>query len=613
MQTYPSGLAQGVRIVCALMAAWVVLTVEGSNHAAAFAQPVDDYRQIIASRGRIPDTVRLEQLTSLYLKDRQQAVTMAAIEGQPARWVSRAAEVAAVRRRAPDALAAVRSIDEARLPAAARLEWRFLLHAVTAQANLARFPVEYVEPWPSAPASLQGWPPSLPHATAADYEPILEWLRGVPLRIAESMDLMRQGLSRGITAHHQIVEPTLAYLRSIAAADPLSTRYLAAFKDLASSSIPPEQQRVLLDRALEIYRGRIAPAYADLIQFLDKTYLPAARAHAFPAMSALPDGPAWYAARVRALTGLDLSPQEIHREAQAEVQRRQIELAERAKSLGFSGNYNDFVRSLADTPQCAPHVLDADGVRAHFQSLLQQVQQGLPKLFATIPKTPVEAEPGPTGSTHLSHGSPQPGSLSEGRPGRVRVTTPWGNGTCGFVNVMLHEGVPGHLLQMHVAIEHASPSDLRRQLSFQERMTFTEGWATYAQGLAEELGLNLNAQTRAHAAAGQMFMAARTVIDTGIHANGWTRDRAIDYYKATIGWERPENFEPVVDRVANEPAAYLAYFVGRQKIASMRARAERELGPRFDIRRFHDEILRNGPLPLDVLDAQISDWIASRQ
>jgi len=156
MQTNPAGLPREVRIVFALMAAWVVLTADASNHAAAFAQPVDDDRQIIASRGRIPDPVRLEQLTSLYLKDRQQAVTMAAIEGQPARWVSRAAEVAAVRRRAPDALAAVRSIDEARLPAAAKLEWRFLLHAVTAQANLARFPVEYVEPWPSAPASLQG-------------------------------------------------------------------------------------------------------------------------------------------------------------------------------------------------------------------------------------------------------------------------------------------------------------------------------------------------------------------------------------------------------------------------------------------------------------------------
>ena len=596
------------------MAASVVLTVDASINAAAFSQPVDDYRQIIASRGRIPDTVRLQQLTSLYLKDRQQAATVSTMDGQPARWVSRVAEVAGVRERAPVALAAVKSIDEASLPAAAKLEWRYLLHVVTAQANLARFPVEYVEPWPSAPTSLQGWPPpSLPHATAADYEVILEWLRGVPLRLAESMDLMRQGLSRRITAPYQVVEPTLAFSRSIAAADPLSTRYLSAFKDLASSSIPPDQQKVLLDRALEIHRGRIAPAYADLIQFLEKPYLPAARTRAFPAMSALPDGAAWYAALVRAWTGVDLSPQEIHREALAEVRHRQIELEAMARSAGFNGSHDDFVRSLPDTPQCAPRVLDADTIRAHFQTRMRQVEQGLPKLFATIPKTPVEAEPSPTGSTALSSGSAQAGSLAARRPGRVRVTTPWGNSTCGFVNVMLHEGLPGHLLQMHIAIEHAAPSDLRRQLSFPERMVFTEGWATYAQGLGEELGLNLNTQTRAWAASGQMFMAARTVIDTGVHADGWSRDRAIEYYKGTIGWDRPENVEPVVDRVASEPATYLAYFVGRQKIASMRARAERELGPRFDIRLFHDEILRNGPLPLGVLDAQISDWIASRK
>src|SRR5687768_4613632 len=132
MQTNPSRLPQVVRLVCALMAAYVVLTVDASNHAAASAQPVDDYRQIIASRGRIPDTVRLEQLTSLYLKGRQQAATVSTIDGQPARWVSRVAEVAGVRERAPVALAAVKSIDEASLPAAAKLEWRYLLHVVTA-------------------------------------------------------------------------------------------------------------------------------------------------------------------------------------------------------------------------------------------------------------------------------------------------------------------------------------------------------------------------------------------------------------------------------------------------------------------------------------------------
>ena len=274
-----------------------------------------------SSPGRLPDTVRLEQLTSLYLKDRQQAATVSTIDGQPERWVSRVAEVAGVRERAPVALAAVKSIDGASLPAAAKLEWRYLLHVVTAQANLASIPGRIRRTVAFSAPSLQGWPPSAA-CDSRHYESTLECLRGVPLRIAESIDLMRKGVSRGITAHHQVVEPTLAYSRSIAAADPLSTRYLSGFKDLASATIPPEQQKVLLDRALEIYRGRIAQAYADLVQFLDKTYLPVARTRAFPAMSALPDGAAWYAAQVRAWTSFDLSSEEIHREALAEVGRR---------------------------------------------------------------------------------------------------------------------------------------------------------------------------------------------------------------------------------------------------------------------------------------------------
>src|SRR4030095_5067273 len=142
---------------------------------------------------------------------------------------------------------------------------------------------------------------------------------------------------------------------------------------------------------------------------------------------------------------------------------------------------------------------------------------------------------------------------------------------------------------------------------------FTEGWANYAQGLAAELGLKPDVYVRAHALAGRMFMAARTVVDTGIHAKGWSRDKAMEYYRTTVGWDLPENVEGVIDRVAVDPGGYLVYVVGQQKIAALRAHAQKELGPRFDLRQFHDEILRNGPVPFDVLDAQIQDWVSAQR
>src|SRR6185295_6449201 len=143
---------------------------------------------------------------------------------------------------------------------------------------------------------------------------------------------------------------------------------------------------------------------------------------------------------------------------------------------------------------------------------------------------------------------------------------------------------------------------------------FTEGWGNYAGFvLPAELGLKLDSYQLASRAKGEMFMAARTVIETGIHLKGWSRDQAIDYYKTTIGWAQPETIDSVIDVAANQPGSYLVYLVGQQRFTALRARAERALGSRYDIRMFHDEMLRNGPLPFDVLDAQIGDWIAAQK
>jgi len=592
------GILAIVLCVCSVTTLPVVLPAQERPSAVNLPSPADSYSQIIASRGKLPDTVRLERLISLYLSARQSLPRLSVVNEQNVRWIGRSAsDLARAKQSSALALEAVQSISETRLPPSARLDWRFLLHILKGEARLAQFPTEYLDVSPDPDLQLIG---RLPRGSRQDYEEILTWLRGVPFRISETLDTLRQGLVHGAVASRNNVRDALQRSRMLATADPASTSYLVAFRQFPPS-LSADEQKILRDSAVMIYRTGISPAYAQLADYLENTYLPASQA--FPRMSALPRGTAWYAAQIWTQTGVEISPQEIHRTALAEVRRTQGELEVLALKAGFSGTYNQFILGTRRDPICAP--LDADGIRIQFQTLMQQVEVGLPKLFGTIPITPYEVVPAP------SAGSAIAGSLKLGRPGQVRVQTPFDFGVCDFVVVVLHEALPGHLLQRHIEDEFANTSDLRRQ--FQWR-AFTEGWGNYAGFvLPAELGLKLDSYQLASRAKGEMFMAARTVIETGIHLKGWSRDQAIDYYKTTIGWAQPETIDSVIDVAANQPGSYLVYLVGQQRFTALRARAERALGSRFDIRMFHDEMLRNGPLPFDVLDAQIGDWIAAQK
>jgi uncharacterized protein (DUF885 family) len=293
--------------------------------------------------------------------------------------------------------------------------------------------------------------------------------------------------------------------------------------------------------------------------------------------------------------------------ALAEVQRTELELERIARTSGFSGTTNELVVATKKDPECAP--LDADQIRDRFQKIMRQVEEELPRLFATIPRTPYEVIPDPDKSPS-NPASARRGSRAAGRPGQVRVLTPYPHGGCGdFEGLMLHEGMPRHLLQFHIADESPHLSDLRRQL---RTGAFSEGWAMYASSLCTELGLDQSAKVQTARTAGQRFVPVRTVLETRIHEEGWLREGALAYIRETLPWS-PEVMDDVVDGAANYPAWFLSYFVGEQKIRALRAYAERELGGAFDIRAFHDEVLRNGQLPLDVLDAQIRDWVAARK
>ena len=580
---------------------WIASTLTTRAQDATTRPTEVGYDGVVAERGRTADAVRFERLLSLYLGEDGAAVpTIRDIAGQKTIWVARGEpKAAADRRLALARLEAVRSINPEELSPGLRLDWQVLMNKASADASLAQFPTEYASPsWPEY--DLDGRIRPLPRASVADYREILAWLRGVSLAVTESETLLQKAVARRVTVSAGEAALVLNYSRTLAPADPLASPYLAAFKQFPST-ISAEDQKALLEDAVAVYRTAIRPAYATFLAYLESTYLPEARATT--GMYTFPDGANWYAAHVRLLTGLAKSPEDIHQDGLREVSRLQSELAALARNAGFDGSFEAFLTRLRSDARCAP--LDSNAITTAAAKVMAVVDEHLPRLFITIPKTPYDVTPAP---------KLQPGTFGQARPGgkgrrgQVLFETPFSNG-CGFFNVLLHEAMPGHLLQMHLVSESNDISELRRR---QFLPAFSEGWAHYASGLAGDLGIEQDAYARAERGTGELMVAVRAVIDTGIHWKGWTRDRALEYYRTTLPWSPAANAGREIDGVLLSPGGRLAYMVGQQKFGELRRFAEAQLGKAFVVREFHEEILRNGQLPLDVLDGHIRGWVASQ-
>jgi uncharacterized protein (DUF885 family) len=561
------------------------------------------YQQIIRSRGRVPDAERLEQLIARFRGEQAiERIDRAESDGQRILWVSQSPATLDIQRRLDGLrLQALHSVDVAGLNAGSRLDWRVLEHLFETRAgnlqaeNAQVFPTfQRVDP----PYGSLADPPQ----TFSDFEDRIAWLRGVPRTLIEAQAILQRGMTRGIIADRQQAEEGLAAVRASVTENPLDSPYLAVFKNFPATMSLHEQQQ-LIGQAAEVYRGLVVPAYATYVRFLEQSYLPATRPSA--SLATLPDGQARYAWLMDRNMGVRISPEDVHRSALAEVERLHAELTRMARNAGFSGTSAEFLTSIRRDPKCGP--LEAAAASREFHSLMEQVARGLPRLFTTLPKTSYELESVPDLPFAFGGATVSPGSLKEGRPGRVRVKTPVTN-ACSFVHVMLHEGVPGHLLQAHIANESKTVSPFRRDWAGSG--AYAEGWAQYASGLAGELGLELHPYVRAERIAGEIFMAGRAAVETGIHWHGWSAERAAAYYREVAPWAPAPVVEGVVRGALTEPARQSAYMIGHQKLLALRTSASAELGGRFTIPAFHAAVLNDGPMPLRVLEQQISDWVA---
>lgn len=442
-----------------------------------------------------------------------------------------------------------------------------------------------------------------PFNNALDYHNYLARLHGIPAYIDGLIEQMQQNIKSGWVPPKAIITPVPAQLHNLRLH--LSDSELGKpFQHIPGNVPKPDVFARLGKKELD---DHVAPALLKLENFIVSQYLPACRESI--AASSLPAGMAYYEFLVKQHTTTDLTPQQIHDVGLAEVGRIRGEMQKVMDQVGFKGSFADFSQFLNSDPRF--FYTNSDDLLNGFRTIVAHAYQVLPTMFAHLPKAQVEVRAIPLlGSEQQPAAYYSPGSDDGKNPGffaanisNLNTRAKWQMQT-----LTLHEAVPGHHLQISIAKEATNLPAFRRNGWYN---AFGEGWALYSESLGYEMGFYQDPYSRFGNLNGELFRAARLVVDTGIHAQGWSRAQAIAYLNDNTANPPNENIVEI-DRYIAWPAQALGYKIGQLKIKELRAKATAALGDKFDLRAFHNAVIDNGPIPLSVLDSQIDLWIAHR-
>lgn len=444
-----------------------------------------------------------------------------------------------------------------------------------------------------------------PFKTVADYDNFLKRIRSFDTWIDTAIANMRRGIAAAIVQPRPVIERALPQLEAMIVSDAKASLFYRPI-----SQLPPSLSATDRDRLTRAYVSAIdqilVPGYRRLVEFLRQEYLPQTR-QTF-AWSKLPEGGAWYDYLVRNQTTTDLTPEEIFALGEKEIERIKNEMERLRHGSGFQGTLSEYARDLSEK---APRGYSSrtDLIKG-YEGIQRRISPHLAKLFGTIPKSPFEVrtieEYREQSAPSQYWSAPPDGS----RPGifYVNARAIETNPRRASEALFLHEAIPGHHFQISRQREQ---SDLPRFQRFADYTAFTEGWALYAESLGAELGLYQEATQNFNRLNSELFRAVRLVVDVGLHRKNWTREQAIRFIIDTTGGsESGASLE--IDRYIALPAQALGYKIGQLKILALRAKAEAALGDKFDIRAFHDELLKDGALPLTILEAKIDRWIARK-
>ena len=433
------------------------------------------------------------------------------------------------------------------------------------------------------------------YRTAPDYRNWIGQMRDIPRYFREEMNEMRQGLKRGFTPPRVTLAGRDVSITAVTDAAPQESLFYTPFKDM--QGVPETEQAVLRAQAITVIRESVQPAYRELLTFFRNEYVPGTRTSL--AAYDLPDGKAFYRAKIREFTTLDQDPAAIHAFGESEVARLHGQMIAVMKETGFTGDFPAFLEFLRTDPRFQAKTPEELLMRAAW--IAKRFDGKASLFFGLLPRARFAIKPVPADLAPFY-------TAGRGGPGVYLLNTydlpsrPLYNLTA----LTLHESAPGHAFQMPLALEHKQQPEFRQHVYLS---AYGEGWALYCELLGAEMGMYETPYDRFGMLNYQIWRAARLVADTGIHSQGWSRDRALAYFRDYTALPEHE-IETEVDRYIAWPAQALSYYLGEDAILKARAKAEKALGTRFNLRAFHDAVLELGSVPLPALTARIDRFIA---
>ena len=567
-----------------------------------------DCARLATSKGN--DTQRLHELFKLdwehTMRERPEFATAVGFPGQNNRWSDQSLEAIVRRKRELHApLRVLEAIQRSQLSTADQFNYDLFRKNTQDAIEGAHFSEDYL-----AVTQLDGPQQDLaktleqsPRASVHDYEDMLARLKAVPLLIDQILVLLNKGLESGITPPRITLRDVPQQIERQMNEDPDENAMLKPFKDFPKEIGGAERERLRQEAATAL-KEKVIPVFQKLHGFFVKTYLPGTRESI--ALTALPDGKAWYAYKVRLMTTTGLTPEQIHELGLSEVKRIRTQMDGIIEKTGFKGSFEEFSKFLRTDPRF--FYTDAESLLRGYRDIAKRADPELARLFGKLPRLPYGVKEVPAyAEQSQTTAYYEEGSFAAGRPGWYFANTYALNTRPKWEMepLTLHEAVPGHHLQIALAQEMEEAPEFRRYGGY---MAFVEGWGLYAESLGTEMGFYQDPYSHYGQLTYEMWRAIRLVVDTGMHSLGWSRQQAIDFF-LTNSSKTEHDITVEIDRYIVSPGQALAYKIGELKLKELRALATRELGPRFDIRQFHDQVLGHGALPLDILEREVTQWI----
>jgi len=443
----------------------------------------------------------------------------------------------------------------------------------------------------------------MPVHTVRDCENIIARIHGVPGNVDQNIGIMNEAIERGWMQPKIVADMVIEQLTAQVAQDASKTPLLA-FLQKMPANIPEGERARLRKEGSDAFANDFVPAWRKLLAYMQTTYLPKARPGI--GIGSLPGGKEAYAILIRRLTTTQATPEEIHSLGLAEVKRIEEEMLAIARQTGFSGSVSELEVKLAEMPEQRFH--SKEEMLAYCRNAAKIVEPELPNQFKHIPMLLYGIRAIPEDREQATASNAEAPMPDGSAPGWFNLRAYQAEKQVKYdkESLVLHEAVPGHIFQGSLARSRKELPEFRK---FYGNSAYAEGWALYAESLGSQLGLYRDPYSRFGQLASERFRAARLVIDTGIHSMGWTREQAQEYLRA----HAPTQAQSEVDRYISWPAQALSYKMGQLKIVELRRKAEQRLGAKFDVRDFHDAVLRDGSLPLELLEEEVGKYIATGQ